>query len=106
MEPAASAGTLVDLFCGCGGFSLGAELAGFRSLAAVDLDPALKSGYRRNFPGTKAIQADVSDLDQSDWRIILNGKVRPDGVIGGPPCQGFSSIGKRRIGEQPIPKLV
>jgi DNA (cytosine-5)-methyltransferase 1 len=88
-------GTLVDLFCGCGGFSLGAEFAGFNSIAAVDLDPTLQSGYRRNFPNSKAIQADVGSLDRSDWSQII-GRARPDVLIGGPPCQGFSRIGRRR----------
>lgn len=88
-------GTIVDLFCGCGGFSLGAELAGFRSISAVDIDPILQSGYRRNFPGTKVVQGSVSDIDKSAWRQFI-GNVRPDGVIGGPPCQGFSWIGKRQ----------
>jgi DNA (cytosine-5)-methyltransferase 1 len=95
VEERVAAGTVVDLFSGCGGFTLGAELAGFRSLVAVDVDPMLQSGYRRNFPRTRALQADVADLDGSDWRIILRGE-RPEGVIGGPPCQGFSWIGKRR----------
>jgi DNA (cytosine-5)-methyltransferase 1 len=90
-----SAGTLVDLFCGCGGFSLGAELAGFRSLAAIDIDGTLQSGYRRNFPLSRAIQASVADLEASDWRHLI-GNQRPSGVIGGPPCQGFSPIGKRQ----------
>lgn len=86
--------TLIDLFCGCGGFSLGAELAGFRSLAAIDIDPVLQSGYRKNFPNTKAIEGNVSEILKSDWRQLI-GNVRPDGIIGGPPCQGFSRIGKR-----------
>ncbi len=88
-------GTMVDLFCGCGGFSLGAEMAGFRSLAAIDIDGTLQSAYRRNFPGSAAIEASVADIGASDWRLLL-GSARPDGVIGGPPCQGFSWIGKRR----------
>lgn len=86
--------TVVDLFCGCGGFSLGAELAGFRSLVSIDVDPTLQSGYRHNFPRVAALEADVADIDSSVWRRLL-GSQRPDGVIGGPPCQGFSNIGKR-----------
>lgn len=87
-------GTIVDLFCGCGGFSLGAELAGFRSLVAVDVDPTLQSAYRKNFPQTKSVCGSVTDIDKSAWRQLI-GSVRPDAVIGGPPCQGFSRIGKR-----------
>src|SRR5689334_4109995 len=94
-KKSAAAATVVDLFCGCGGFSLGAELAGFHTLAAIDIDPTLQSSYRRNFPGTKAIQASVTDIDAAAWKQFI-GKTRPDGVIGGPPCQGFSWIGKRR----------
>ena len=91
----ATAPTVVDLFSGCGGFSLGAEFAGFHSLAAIDIDPTLQSGYRRNFPSTVAVQANIVDLDDAAWRQII-GKARPDGLLGGPPCQGFSWIGRRR----------
>ncbi|WP_342066800.1 DNA cytosine methyltransferase [Achromobacter kerstersii] len=85
---------MIDLFSGCGGFSLGAELAGFRSLAAVDIDGTLQSGFRKNFPRTKTIEGDASQILKSDWQQLI-GNVRPDGIIGGPPCQGFSRIGKR-----------
>lgn len=88
-------GTCVDLFSGCGGFSLGAEFAGFHSLVAIDIDPTLQSAYRRNFPRTKVVQASVADIDSADWAQFL-GSSRPDAVIGGPPCQGFSWIGKRQ----------
>jgi len=91
-------GTIVDLFCGCGGFSLGAELAGFRSLAAIDIESKLQSSYRSNFRDSNAITADVMDLDEAAWRHLL-GRKRPDGVIGGPPCQGFSVIGKRDLND-------
>ncbi|WP_191576307.1 DNA cytosine methyltransferase [Achromobacter insolitus] len=86
--------TLIDLFSGCGGFSLGAELAGFRSLVAVDIEPTLQSGFKKNFPRTKALQADVGQIREADWPQLI-GRTRPDGIIGGPPCQGFSRIGKR-----------
>jgi len=88
------AATLIDLFSGCGGFSLGAELAGFQSLVAVDIEPTLQSGFTKNFPHTKAIQADVGQIRKADWSQLI-GAQRPDGIIGGPPCQGFSRIGKR-----------
>lgn len=86
--------TLIDLFSGCGGFSLGAELAGFRSLAAVDIEPTLQFGFKKNFPCTKVLQADVAQIKKADWPELV-GRTRPDGIIGGPPCQGFSRIGKR-----------
>jgi len=87
--------TIVDLFCGCGGFGLGAELAGFRTLAAIDIDSVLQSAYKLNFPGTYVLTADISTMEGQFWAFPLGG-VRPDGVIGGPPCQGFSRIGKRQ----------
>lgn len=86
---------ILDLFCGCGGFSLGAELAGFHSVAAIDIDPTLQSAYKRNFPNTKAVEGNVSEILLSDWRQLIGPK-RPTGIIGGPPCQGFSRIGKRQ----------
>ncbi|GGF56645.1 cytosine-specific methyltransferase [Terasakiella brassicae] len=85
---------IVDLFSGCGGFGLGAKLAGFDCRVAVDIDETLQSAYRLNFPQTQAIQADIGKLENSAWRFLLRDR-KPDGVIGGPPCQGFSRIGKR-----------
>lgn len=84
--------TVVDLFCGCGGFGLGAELAGFHTVAAVDIDTTLQSAYQYNFPNTNVITADLSEINKSDWKTILNG-LEIDGVIGGPPCQGYSRMG-------------
>lgn len=84
--------TIVDLFCGCGGFGLGAELAGFRSVAAIDIDDTLRSAYQFNFPNTKVMRGDLSVMDEDSWKFILN-DLNIDGVIGGPPCQGFSRMG-------------
>jgi DNA (cytosine-5)-methyltransferase 1 len=98
LSPTATNGTVVDLFSGCGGFSLGADLAGFRSLAAIDIEPILQSGYKRNFPSTRTVQASVADIQMGDWHNILRGS-RPDGIIGGPPCQGFSWIGRRDVSD-------
>jgi DNA (cytosine-5)-methyltransferase 1 len=84
---------IVDVFSGCGGFGLGAELAGFQSAIAVDIDPTLQSAYALNFPRTKTLQQDITTMEASAWRFLL-GKTKIDGLIGGPPCQGFSRIGK------------
>lgn len=88
---------VVDLFSGCGGFGLGAELAGFESAAAVDIDANLQSSYGLNFPHARVINGDVSKLDAVFWKKTLGGEGRLDGLIGGPPCQGFSRIGKKAV---------
>ncbi len=86
---------VIDLFSGCGGLGLGAELAGFHSLAAVDIDSDLQSAYKLNFPLTQTINTDLAKLGRQEWDSILDG-ARIDGIIGGPPCQGFSRIGLRK----------
>ena len=85
--------TIVDLFCGCGGFGLGAELAGFRTIAAIDIDETLQSAYKLNFPNANVVKADLSKLGESDWKSILKNVDSIDGIIGGPPCQGYSRMG-------------
>lgn len=85
--------TIVDLFCGCGGFGLGAELAGFRTVAAIDIDETLQSAYKLNFPNANVVKADLSKLGKSDWESILENVNSVDGIIGGPPCQGYSRMG-------------
>ncbi len=81
---------VVDLFSGCGGLSLGFQKAGFEIVAAIDnWDPAIKV-YKKNFKHT-IIKSDISALD--DYSIISD--FAPDMIIGGPPCQDFSSAGKR-----------
>lgn len=83
---------IVDLFCGCGGFGLGAELSGFHSVAAIDIEPTLQSAYAKNFPETRVIKGDLSEMTDESWKLILNDQ-KIDGVIGGPPCQGYSRMG-------------
>lgn len=84
---------LIELFCGCGGFSRGAHDAGFKVAAAYDIDPILTSAYQINFPDTPLHLRDVAELTGADIRTDVGGEVF--GVFGGPPCQGFSEIGKR-----------
>ena len=83
----------IDLFCGCGGMSLGFQNAGFDIVAAYDnWDPAIDI-YRRNFnhPIFKA------DLNKEEPIIEIE-KANPDMIIGGPPCQDFSIAGQRNMG--------
>ena len=84
---------IVDLFCGCGGFSLGGQNAGFDIALSVDVDPVLTSSYRKNFPNSNLTLADAATLSGATCAELARTEI--DGVIGGPPCQGFSSIGKR-----------
>lgn len=84
---------IIDLFCGCGGFSLGAHNAGFETALAVDLDANLRSAYRRNFIGRRTIGLDLADASRRSLLPHLR-SVDVLGVIGGPPCQGFSVMGR------------
>lgn len=86
---------IIDLFCGCGGFSLGAHAAGLGPIAAFDIDPILTSSFAQNFPKTALIKADISLLNGASIKRRVGGAV--DGVFGGPPCQGFSDMGHRRV---------
>lgn len=84
---------IVDFFSGCGGFSVGAHQAGFQVSAAFDVDPILSSSYPTNFPGTKLRHVDLSTRTGAEIVAWAGGPI--EGIIGGPPCQGFSSIGRR-----------
>ena len=84
---------VVDLFSGCGGLSLGASNAGCDIVLSVDVDPILTSSYRENFPGANLVLSDIGEMSGENCLKLAGGEI--DGIIGGPPCQGFSSIGKR-----------
>jgi DNA (cytosine-5)-methyltransferase 1 len=90
---AADSPTFIDLFAGCGGLSLGLEQAGWTCVAAVDNWPDAIATYGLNFAGHHAHLADVHDLDTTRLAQIVSD--RPLWVVGGPPCQGFSTVGKR-----------
>lgn len=85
---------IIDLFAGAGGLSLGAARAGFNVSAAVEIDPHAMESHRSNFPNTIHIQRDIMTLNGQEL-LQLAGIQQQElvGVIGGPPCQGFSSIG-------------
>lgn len=87
---------VVDLFCGCGGFSLGFERAGLNVLLGIDIWKDAISTFGFNHKKSKGIQADLSVLSPAETKDMLDGK-SVDIIIGGPPCQGFSIAGKRIV---------
>jgi DNA (cytosine-5)-methyltransferase 1 len=93
--------TLIDLFSGCGGASLGFEEAGFRIVAAVDLDHSACKTYAMNV-GVEPIEGDLRDV--TGEQILEKARMKRgeiDVVIGCPPCQGFSSLRRTRKGDLP-----
>lgn len=91
--------TVVDLFSGAGGLAIGFSWAGFETIAAVDRDQAAVAAYAENTTGDgHAIAADLADpaqlavvFDEIERRV---GPGDIDVLVGGPPCQGFSTAGK------------
>ena len=88
--------TVLDLFCGCGGLSLGFEMAGFDVELAIDNWEDALVTYRRNHQGAKTINGDLLTLQPEEVgrEYDIN---NIDVIIGGPPCQGFSVAGKRIV---------
>nr|WP_321273475.1 DNA cytosine methyltransferase [Alcaligenes faecalis] len=86
----------IDLFCGAGGLSLGAARAGFRVAASVDFDSKALAAHIENFPNSTHLKWDLSRTSGTEILSAANlKKGEVDVIVGGPPCQGFSSIGKR-----------
>lgn len=88
----------IDLFCGVGGMSLGFERAGFDVVAGFDFEARNVETHTKNFPRCKTVQADISKLSGKQLRTDVGlGDRELDVLFGGPPCQGFSTIGKRHL---------
>lgn len=88
---------VIDLFCGCGGLSLGFKMCGFDLVAGIDNNKAAINTYERNFNGTKAICADILKIDKDEIIRRIGDIDQVDVIIGGPPCQGFSNANKNYI---------
>ena len=87
---------IIDLFCGIGGLSLGFEQSGFEVLYAVDMwEDAVKT-YNHNRQENVAHVMSVEDFN-NDVLPTLAASNEITGIIGGPPCQGFSTVGKREV---------
>jgi site-specific DNA-cytosine methylase len=88
--------TVASLFAGCGGSSLGYRMAGFREVLAVEWDANAAASFRANFPRVPLFEGDVAEL--TDEHALELAKLKPgelDVLDGSPPCQGFSTAGRR-----------
>ena len=100
----ASAPTVVDLFCGCGGISLGFQDAGFDVRLGVDFDQPSLDTFTENFGAGRAARINLADRGFiQEIKKAANLK-RADVIVAGPPCQGFSLTGPRNF-EDPRNKL-
>jgi len=88
----------ISLFSGCGGSSLGYSLLGFKSLLAVDINPICVKNYELNFPNSKVLLGNLSEISFNEILQIINlSKGELDFLDASPPCQGFSMAGKREV---------
>jgi DNA (cytosine-5)-methyltransferase 1 len=88
--------TVVSTFAGAGGSSLGYSMAGFRELLAVEWDDNAVATFKANFPGVPVYHGDIAKLSV-EQALSMSG-LKPgelDVFDGSPPCQGFSTAGKR-----------
>ncbi|CZE50298.1 DNA cytosine methyltransferase [Campylobacter geochelonis] len=84
---------ILDLFCGCGGFSLGFEKAGFKSLVAIDNNIKFAKTYKHNFKHSNLTIKDITKFTNREIKNLQE-TYKFDVILGGPPCQGFSMAGK------------
>ena len=81
---------IIDLFSGCGGFSLGFQMEGFKPSLAIEIDQWASETYSYNHPKIPVLTKDIRKIDPKKLNLKSI-----DGIIGGPPCQGFSLSGNR-----------
>lgn len=82
--------TVIDLFAGCGGMTVGFAAEGFDPILAVEWDRFAAATYAANFGEGHVRAGDIADVKNSEIP-------RADLIIGGPPCQGFSNLGLKRL---------
>lgn len=90
--------TVISIFSGCGGSSLGYKMAGFKELLAIDFDKNSVETFKLNFPEIPVWQKDIKDVMGNEILEYYNLKVGELDVLdGSPPCQGFSMAGSKRV---------
>lgn len=85
--------TFIDVFSGCGGLSYGLELAGMKCLLGIDHNKDAIDTFKLNHKSAQVYCGDIRQLDNRKAKELVNNQPI-DFVVGGPPCQGFSTVGK------------
>jgi DNA (cytosine-5)-methyltransferase 1 len=86
----------VDLFSGAGGFKIGFAKAGLRPLLCADVNKTMYATHKHNYPSVPFVLGDLG-LPEVQKEVEASVVGEPFVVVGGPPCQGFSIFGKRRL---------
>ena len=86
--------TFISLFSGGGGFQIGFENAGYECLLSSDIEADAEKTHQKNYPNIPFIKKDIRQLDFKEILEQTSNK-KPDLIIGGPPCQGFSAMGDK-----------
>ncbi len=91
---------ILDLFAGVGGLSYGfSQIPEFKILAANEIEKDIAKAYSLNHPDVHMINCDINDLTENLLKKTLDEQTI-DIVIGGPPCQSYSTVGKRRMDDR------
>lgn len=87
---------VIDLFAGVGGLSYGfAHNENFEIVMANEYEKEIATAYRMNHPTVNVIQGDIRDITEDQLRAIMGDGI--DIIVGGPPCQSYSTLGKRQM---------
>lgn len=91
---------IVDLFAGVGGLSYGfSKMDEFHVIAANEIEKNIAMAYTLNYPDVKMLSCDINDLTEEMLSEAIGGETI-DIVVGGPPCQSYSTLGKRQLDER------
>ena len=91
---------VVDLFSGVGGLSYGfSRMPEFNILAANEIEKDISIAYTLNHPNVSMFNCDINQLTEEKIQEVLKGQ-RVDLIVGGPPCQSYSTLGKRQMDER------
>lgn len=91
---------VIDIFAGVGGLSYGfAQIPEFEIIAANEIIKDISIAYELNHPGVRMLNCDIADITEEILDDILQGQ-KVDLIIGSPPCQSYSTLGKRKLDDR------